>query len=400
MREQGLKPWKVNVENLASGTSLSELRLGDDGVRRANGSDGSTVFSFETNYNPNIITSPIPTDKLQGSRLILGYDKLNLNDRSTNLIDRNGDGLKELLIGPSPTDPTLFSATLSGTGSSSSISTLFARAVSQSIAGSGSFLWDSNGSQPINELGPDKAGYFEIRKVNGVKNIETGGIHYGTNPDYQSFAETGGDLGVNGASLSRQMMHFLSKPTQSTVPVGSGQYSSRIGGGDLRYFLQNRAESFELKVPAYVWAMKSKGDGIPQNMGVDDFVIHIGSGQDIFTATENITVGAPSTSAINLDGLAVCFNANQQTFSLFWNGNRLIQLGPSSSEADLALLLSSADSKQTGSELLALLKRQANDFMAPDGGLHNSDGLDKGYELMSILGNWFDNLFTLSLIHI
>jgi hypothetical protein len=149
---RGGTPYKVNVAGLPTGTSLSELRMGDDGVLRAKASDGTTVFSFEPSYNANTISSPIPSAKLQGyRRKISGYATFDLSGRSISLVDRNGDGLQELQLGPTASDPTWYSVNLSGAGASSGNS-WFAGAISQATASSGSFLWESSGSKPANAL--------------------------------------------------------------------------------------------------------------------------------------------------------------------------------------------------------------------------------------------------------
>jgi hypothetical protein len=365
---------QVTVKDLAAGTSLSELRLGNDGVLRATASDGSTVFSFERYYDAKIISTPIPADKLQGyGRKITGYDGLDLNGRDTSLVDRNGDGVQELLVGPSASDPSWYSIDLSGVGARSANS-WFATPINQPSASSGSFLWESNGSKPSNTLNVDQSGTTAIRKINGYSRRASRVDPYLLGQP----VETGGDLGVNGASLSRQMLYLGDLHQSNTY----GQYSRRIGGAELSQHLSQNGESFELKLPATVWQMNTKGDGEPANEGADELVLHIGSGSGI-----KDRVGDTNSSSIGLDGLAMSFNEYKQTFSLFWNGQRIFQAGPNSTANDLARLLSSDGKTKIGLDEL-------KNFMAPDGGLHNRAGLDTGPELMSWFGNWISNLMT------
>jgi hypothetical protein len=228
-----------------------------------------------------------------------------------------------------------------------------------------------------------------VLKINGYTRKDVGYEYPSYVPD--KAVDTGGYYGINGASLSRQMLHLQGPNSNNTW----GEYSQTIGGDDLRQRLQSKGESFELKVPAYVWQMKSKGDGVPASEGGDEMVLHIGSGQGIRDRIgAGASVGGTTATTTPLDGLAICFNETQQTLSLFWNGKRLWQLSPSTSAADLARLLASPDSSQSGTQLLDLLKTQANSFMEPDSGLYNNSGINTGPEVMSILGRWFNNLFT------
>ncbi|MEB3277183.1 MAG: LamG-like jellyroll fold domain-containing protein [Cyanobacteriota bacterium] len=349
-------PYNVTVTAPAAGTSLSELRLGDDGILRAIANDGTVLFNFQSWFQTSD-TTPIPDDKLQGLRKVTNYEQLNLAGRDVTLIDRNGDGVQELLIGPNGSDPSWYQVPLTGSKASTR-NTWFATPLPGTEASAeGSFLWSSTGEQPANLLSPEQANTSTVRSINGYSSQSVFNGEYSEDTPDQPVA-TGGYFGVNGASLSRPMLHLGGLNAQNSW----GQYSQRLGGSDLQRRLQQQAESFELKVPAYVWQMKSKGDGTPENQGGDELVLHIGSGSGI-----KDRLGNTADATINLDGLAISFNEYNSRIRLFWNGKNIGEIGADTS------------------------------FMEPDGGLHNNTGIDKGYELMSVQRNWFSNLFTTGL---
>ena len=366
----------VTTRALPANANFQQLSLNNNGVLEAKATDGTILFSHEPYYSLSIIQDPIPAAKLSGLQRP-SYKPLNLSNRQLILSDRDGDGSKELVIAPttSSADQDWYSVELLDTPTDANAPWL---AKPLLAASSEQMLWESRlgGILQENALSGEKAGDVQLRKINGFAQdfISTG--------DSGSFfpgnaVESGGAYGVNGASLSRTMLHLHTPNKKNTW----GEYSRRIGGLDLNQRLQQQGESWELKVPAYVWQMKSKDGGKPANEGGDELVLHIGSGVGI--------EGRPrptDTSQIGLDGLAINFDEYDSSLRLFWDGNLIWQAGPGSTASDMARLLRSNGSTITD--------RFLKDFMLPNGGLHNAEGINTGPEEMSKLGHWFSNLFS------
>lgn len=366
----------VTTHALPANTSFQQLSLNNSGVLEAKATDGTILFSHEPYYSLSIIQEPIPAAKLSGLKRP-SYEPLNLSNRQLILSDRDGDGSKELVIAPtkSSADQAWYSVELLDTPTDASAPWL---AKPLMAPGSEQMLWESRtgGLQPGNALTGAKAGDVQLRKINGFAQDY---IYSGDSvlPVPGNAVESGGAYGVNGASLSRTMLHLHTPNKKNTW----GEYSRRIGGLDLNQRLQQRGESWELKLPAYVWQMKSKDDGTPANQGADELVLHIGSGAGV-----RDRIGNTDTSEIGLDGLAINFDEYDSSLRLFWNGNLIWQAGPNSSASDLARQLSSNGKTLSEADLKA--------FMLPDRGLHNNAGIDTGKELMSRLGEWFNNLMS------
>jgi hypothetical protein len=366
----------VTTRALPSNANFQQLSLNDSGVLEAKATDGTILFTHEPYYSLSIIQDPIPAAKLSGLQRP-SYETLNLRNRQLILSDRDGDGSKELVIAPttSSADQDWYSVELLDTPTDANAPWL---AKPLSAASSEQMLWESRlgGILQENALTGEKAGDVQLRKINGFAQdfISTG--------DSRSFfpgnaVESGGAYGVNGASLSRTMLHLHTPNKKNTW----GEYSRRIGGLDLHQRLQQRGESWELKVPAYVWQMKSKDGGDPANQGADELVLHIGSGIGIQGRPRDT-----DTSQIGLDGLAINFDEYDSSLRLFWDGNLIWQAGPNSTASDLARLLSSNSKTITLGDL--------KNFMLPNGGLHNNEGINTGPEEMSKFGHWFSNLFS------
>lgn len=366
----------VTTRALPANTSFQQLSLNNSGVLEAKATDGTILFSHEPYYSLSIIQEPIPAAKLSSLKRP-SYEPLNLSNRQLILSDRDGDGSKELVIAPtkSSADQAWYSVELLDTPTDASAPWL---AKPLMAPGSEQMLWESRtgGLQPGNALTGAKAGDVQLRKINGFAQDY---IYSGDSvlPVPGNAVESGGAYGVNGASLSRTMLHLHTPNKKNTW----GEYSRKIGGLDLNQRLQQRGESWELKLPAYVWQMKSKGDGTPANQGADELVLHIGSGAGV-----RDRIGNTDTSQIGLDGLAINFDEYDSSLRLFWNGKLIWQAGPNSSASDLARQLSSNGKTLSEADLKA--------FMLPDRGLHNNAGIDTGKELMSRLGEWFNNLMS------
>ena len=366
----------VTTRALPANTSFQQLSLNNSGVLEAKATDGTILFSHEPYYSLSIIQEPIPAAKLNGLQRP-SYEPLNLSNRQLILSDRDGDGSKELVIAPtkSSADQAWYSVELLDTPTDANAPWL---AKSFLAPSSEQMLWESRtgGLQPENALTGAKAGDVQLRKINGFAQdyIYSGDS---ASPVPGNAVESGGAYGVNGASLSRTMLHLHTPNNKNTW----GEYSRRIGGLDLNQRLQQQGESWELKLPAYVWQMKSKGDGTPADQGADELVLHIGSGVGV-----RDRIGNTDTSQIGLDGLAINFDEYDSSLRLFWNGKLIWQAGPNSSASDLARQLSSNGKTLSEADLKA--------FMLPDGGLHNNAGIDTGKELMSRLGGWFNNLMS------
>jgi hypothetical protein len=353
----------VTTPALPANASFQQLSLNNNGVLEAKATDGTILFSHEPYYSLSIIQDPIPAAKLSGLQRP-SYKPLKLSNRQLILSDRDGDGSKELVIAPttSSADQDWYSVELLDTPTDANTPWL---AKPLFAASSEPMRWDSRTETILQEnaLSGEKAGNVQLRKINGfTQNIAQ---------------ESGGIDGVNGASLSRTMLHLHTPNKQNTW----GEYSRRIGGLDLNQRLQQRGESWELKVPAYVWQMKSKEGGTPANEGGDELVLHIGSG-----VGSRDRIGSTETSNIGLDGLAINFDEYDSSLRLFWDGQLIWQAGPGSTASDLARLLSSNGKNITVGDL--------KDFMLPNGGLNNADGIDTGVEEMSYFNNWFANLFS------
>ena len=366
----------VTTRALPANANFKQLSLNDSGVLEAKATDGTILFSHEPYYSLSIIQDPIPAAKLSGLQRP-SYETLNLSNRQLILSDRDGDGSKELVIAPttSSADQDWYSVELLDTPTDANAPWL---AKPLSAASSEPMRWESRTEAILQEnaLTGEKAGDVQLRKINGFAQdfISTG--------DSVSFfpgnaVESGGAYGVNGASLSRTMLHLHTPNKKNTW----GEYSRRIGGLDLNQRLQQRGESWELKVPAYVWQMKSKDGGDPANQGADELVLHIGSGIGIQGRPRDT-----DTSQIGLDGLAINFDEYDSSLRLFWDGNLIWQAGPNSTASDLARLLSSNGKTITLGDL--------KNFMLPNGGLHNNEGINTGPEEMSKFGHWFSNLFS------
>ena len=369
----------VTTRALPANASFQQLSLNDNGVLEAKASDGTTLFSFERFYSNSIIQTPIPAEKLSGLQRP-SYEPLNLSNRQLILSDRDGDGSKELVIAPtkSSSDQALYSVELLDTPADPSAPWVVTRLATAPAASNSHLLWESRpgGVQPGNALTGEKAGDAQLRKINGfAQDFISSGSSVLLFPG--NAEESGGAYGVNGASLSRTMLHLHTPNKKGTW----GEYSRRIGGLDLNQRLQQQGESWELKVPAYVWQMKSKRDGTPANQGADELVLHIGSG---IGSSERM--GNTDTSQIGLDGLAINFDEYDSSLRLFWDGKLIWQAGPKSTASDLDKLRSSNGKTLSEADLKA--------FMLPDGGLHDGAGINTGPELMSNLGNWFNNLFS------
>jgi len=366
----------VSTRSLPNNTSFQQLSLNDSGVLEAKASDGSILFSYQPYYSPSIIQEPIPAAKLSGLQRA-NYEPLNLSNRQLILSDRDGDGSKELVIAPtkSSADQAWYSVELLDTPTDASAPWLAKPLLAPS---SDQMLWESRpgGIQPENALTGAKAGDVQLRKINGFAQDY---IYIGESvlPVPGNAVESGGAYGVNGASLSRTMLHLHTPNKKSTW----GEYSRMIGGLNLNQRLQQEGESWELKVPAYVWQMRSKGDGTPANEGADELVLHIGSGLG-----SRDRIGDTDTSQIGLDGLAINFDEYDSSLRLFWDGKLIWEAGPKSTASDLGKLLSSNGKTISQADL--------KDFMLPDRGLYNNTGIDTGYELMSNLRKWFNNLFS------
>ena len=364
------KDYQVSTSALSTGSVLTELRINDQGILEAKASDGSTLFSFNAAYSNSASASPIPADKLKGLRKITGYDRLDPTGRSFSLVDRNGDGLQELLIAPGASlaasgETSLYSVELTGQNASSNDLWL-AKAIN--APASTGLLWSSTGDQPANQLGTD---------VGTVKITDL------SNYNFASEAGYAGDVD-NGRNLSRKMLDLGGVNTANSF----GQYSRSIGGSELSQWLSQKGESFEFKLPAYIWQMKSKGGGTPAKGGADEMVLHIGSGMGIKSRLGDSTKGPTS-----LDGLAISFNEYEGNLTLFWNGERIWQAGFGMTDQDQSRLLTSLG--YSGSDAKQKLLDHARRFMIQDSGLHNAtDGMDTGPELMSIVGRWFANLMS------
>ena len=369
----------VTTRSLAQNAQFQELSLNDNGVLEAKASDGTILFSFEPYYSSSITQQPIPAAKLSGLQRPT-YAPFNLSNRQLILADRDGDGSKELLIAPNPSsaDQAWYSVELLDTPADPAAPWVVTRLATTPAANNAHLLWESgpNGARPANGLTGDKVGDVQLRKINGFAQDY---IYVGESmvPVPGKAVESGGAYGVNAASLSRTMLHLHTPNKKNTW----GEYSRRIGGLDLNQRLQQQGESWELKLPAYVWQMKSKTDGTPANQGADELVLHIGSGLG-----SKDRLGNTETNQIGLDGLAINFDEYDSSLRLFWNGALIWQAGPKSTASDVAKLLSSNGK--------TLSEAQLKDFMQPDRGLHNSEGINTGPELMSKLGRWFNNLFS------
>jgi hypothetical protein len=353
----------VTTRSIPNNANFQQLSLNDNGVLEAKATDGTILFTFAPSYSPSIIQEPIPAGKLSGLQRP-SYEPLNLSNRQLILSDRDGDGSKELVIAPtrSSADQAWYSVELLDTPTDASAPWLAKHLLA---ASSEQMLWDSRTEAILqeNDLSGEKAGDVQLRKINGFTQ--------------NSARESGGVDGVNGASLSRTMLHLHTPNKQNTW----GEYSRRIGGLDLNQRLQQQGESWEFKVPAYVWQMKSKDGGRPANQGGDELVLHIGSGIGI-----EQRIGSTDTSQIGLDGLAINFDEYDSSLRLFWDGKLIWQAGPGSTASDLARLLSSKGKTISEADL--------KDFMLPNRGLHNADGIDTGVEEMSYFSDWFANLFS------
>lgn len=373
--------WKVTTRALPANANFQQLSLNDSGVLEAKASDGTILFSFEpSNSNStSIIQGPIPAAKFSGLQRPT-YEQLNLSNRQLILSDRDGDGSKELVIAPtkSSADQAWYSVELLDTPADPSAPWVVTRLATAPAANTSHLLWESRtgGIQPGNAHTGEKAGDVQVRKINGFSH----GYEYVGEARISvpvNAVESGGSYGVNAASLSRTMLHLHTPNKKNTW----GEYSRRIGGLNLNQRLQQQGESWELKVPAYVWQMKSKGNGTPADQGSDELVLHIGSGAGV-----RERIGNTDTSQIGLDGLAINFDEYDSSLRLFWDGKLIWQAGPNSTASDLGKLLSSNGKTISQADL--------QDFMLPDRGLYNNTGIDTGYELMSNLGNWFNNLFS------
>jgi hypothetical protein len=366
----------VTTRSIPNNANFQQLSLNDNGVLEAKATDGTILFTFAPSYSLSIIQEPIPAAKLSGLQRP-SYETLNLSNRQLILSDRDGDGSKELVIAPttSSADQDWYSVELLDTPTDANAPWL---AKHLSAASSEQMLWESRtgGIQPENALTGEKAGDVQLRKINGFARDS---VIIGDSVSFfpGNAVESGGAYGVNGASLSRTMLHLHTPNKKNTW----GEYSRRIGGLDLNQRLQQRGESWELKLPAYVWQMKSKGGGTPANQGADELVVHIGSG-----VGSRDRIGSTDTSQIGLDGLAINFDEYDSSLRLFWDGNLIWQAGPNSTASDLARLLSSNGKTITLGDL--------KNFMLPNGGLHNNEGIDTGPEEMSTFGHWFSNLFS------